>query len=93
MTVTTQRPTYSPVAGWGRLPDGWGFVEATAVASFCTPASRALRASVSKASSFTAMSEFSKIEVWPTEGRLRRSKATKRRRVHNPAGRLWRMEH
>ena len=79
MTVTTQRPTYSPVAGWGRLPDGWGFVEATAVASFCTPASRALRASVSKASSFTAMSEFSKMEVLTNQGRLRRSRAQTQR--------------
>ena len=32
MTVSTQRPTYAAVAGWGRLPDGWSFVEATAVA-------------------------------------------------------------
>ena len=31
MTVATQRPTYAAVAGWGRLPDGWSFVEATAV--------------------------------------------------------------
>jgi DNA-binding beta-propeller fold protein YncE len=32
MTVSTARATYAPVAGWGRLPDGWSFVEATAVA-------------------------------------------------------------
>ena len=31
MTVATQRPTYAAVPGWGKLPDGWSFVEATAV--------------------------------------------------------------
>ena len=33
MTLAAQRPTYALVPGWGKLPDGWSFVEATAVAS------------------------------------------------------------
>ena len=32
MTVTTKGPIYTAVAGWGRLPDGYSFVEGTAVA-------------------------------------------------------------
>ncbi len=32
MTVAAQKPAYTVVAGWGRLPEGWSFVEATAVA-------------------------------------------------------------
>ena len=32
MTVGAQRPTYAVVPGWGKLPDGWSFIEATAVA-------------------------------------------------------------
>src|SRR5215471_1886315 len=32
MTVGAQRPTYAVVPAWGKLPDGWSFVEATAVA-------------------------------------------------------------
>jgi len=31
MAVAVQKPTYTVVAGWGKLPDGWSFVEATAV--------------------------------------------------------------
>jgi DNA-binding beta-propeller fold protein YncE len=31
MTVAGVRPTYAAVPGWGKLPDGWSFVEATAV--------------------------------------------------------------
>src|SRR4029078_9272336 len=31
MTLAAQRPSYALVAGWGKLPDGWSFVEATAV--------------------------------------------------------------
>jgi DNA-binding beta-propeller fold protein YncE len=32
MTVMTQGPAYTVVPGWGQLPEGWSFVEATAVA-------------------------------------------------------------
>ena len=32
MTVAAQRPTYAVVPGWGKLPDGWSFIEGTAVA-------------------------------------------------------------
>ena len=31
MTLAAQRPSYALVPGWGKLPDGWSFVEATAV--------------------------------------------------------------
>ena len=31
MSLAAQRPSYALVPGWGRLPDGWSFVEATAV--------------------------------------------------------------
>jgi NHL repeat-containing protein len=32
MIVSTRKPTYTATAGWGKLPDGWTFVEATAAA-------------------------------------------------------------
>jgi sugar lactone lactonase YvrE len=32
MTVTTTRSSYAVVEGWGKLPAGWGYVEATSVA-------------------------------------------------------------
>jgi DNA-binding beta-propeller fold protein YncE len=32
MTVAAHRPTYAVAPGWGKLPDGWSFIEATAVA-------------------------------------------------------------
>lgn len=32
MTGVTPKSTYAVVPGWGKLPDGWSFVEATAVA-------------------------------------------------------------
>ena len=31
MSLAAQRPSYAVVPGWGKLPDGWSFVEATAV--------------------------------------------------------------
>ena len=32
MSVAVQRPAYAVVPGWGKLPDDWSFIEATAVA-------------------------------------------------------------
>ncbi len=32
MSAVAQKPGYAVVEGWGHLPDGWSFVEATAVA-------------------------------------------------------------
>ena len=31
MSLAAQRPSYALVPGWGKLPDGWSFIEATAV--------------------------------------------------------------
>src|SRR5499426_4763895 len=31
MTLAAQRPSYAVVQGWGKLPDGWSYIEATAV--------------------------------------------------------------
>ena len=30
--VVTEKPRYTVVEGWGRLPEGWSFIEATSVA-------------------------------------------------------------